>query len=123
MMRTMVKSKIQRLTITDKNLKYQGSLELDSALLRAADILPNEMVQVVNLNNGARFETYIMAAPAGSGKCVLNGAAARLGEVGDEVIVMSTVLVDERVAHNHRIIKVTVDHNNRIIRDNQRRCH
>lgn len=122
-MRTMVKSKIQRLTITDKNLKYQGSLELDSALLRAADILPNEMVQVVNLNNGARFETYIMAAPAGSGKCVLNGAAARLGEVGDEVIVMSTVLVDERVAHNHRIIKVTVDHNNRIIRDNQRRCH
>ena len=76
MLRCLVRSKIQRLVVTDKDLKYEGSLELDSRLMKPADILPGELVQVVNVNNGSRFETYVIAARAGSGACVLNGAAA-----------------------------------------------
>jgi aspartate 1-decarboxylase len=120
MLRRLVKSKIQRLTVTDKNLRYEGSLGLDSALLDAADILPGEMVQVVNINNGERFETYAIKSPAGTGSCVLNGAAARLGEVGDEVIVMSTVLLEDGEARRHRLKKVDVDRRNRIQRDGNR---
>lgn len=118
MFRCLVKSKIQRLTVTDKNLRYEGSLGLDRALLAAADILPGEMVQVVNVNNGARFETYAIAAPAGH--CVLNGGAARLGEVGDEVIVMSTALLEDGAARRFHLKKVNVDGHNRIRRDSHR---
>ncbi len=118
--RILVKSKIQRLTVTDKNLLYEGSLELDSGLMKAADIVPGEMVQVVNVNNGARFETYVIEAPAGSGACVLNGAAARLGETGDQVIVMSSVLVDEADAAGHSLTRVTVDGHNRKTDDSGR---
>jgi len=112
-LRVFVKSKIQRLTVTDKNLLYEGSLELDRALMVAADILPGEVVQVVNVNNGLRFETYVIEAPAGSGACVLNGAAARLGEVGDEVIVMSSVLLEDGDAPGHSLTVVRVDKHNR----------
>ena len=114
MLRCLVRSKIQRLVVTDKNLKYEGSLELDSRLMRAADILPGELVQVVNVNNGSRFETYVIAARAGSGACVLNGAAARLGEVGDEVIVMARAWLADAKARQHRLTRVNVDHRNRI---------
>jgi aspartate 1-decarboxylase len=114
MLRCLVRSKIQRLVVTDKNLKYEGSLELDSRLMRAADIVPAEFVQVVNVNNGSRFETYVIAARAGSGACVLNGAAARLGEVGDEVIVMSLVWLGDAESRQHRLTRVNVDHRNRI---------
>ena len=120
MLRNLVKSKIQRLVITDKNLKYEGSLALDAGLLRLSDILPSEVVQVVNVNNGARFETYAIEAPAGSRQCVLNGAAARLGEVGDELIVMSSVLLDDATARKHRIKVINVDSDNRIKRDRNR---
>jgi aspartate 1-decarboxylase len=120
MLRNLVKSKIQRLVITDKNLKYEGSLALDAGLLRLSDILPSEVVQVVNVNNGARFETYAIEAPAGSHRCVLNGAAARLGEVGDELIVMSSVLLDDAAARKHRIKVINVDGDNRIKRDRNR---
>jgi aspartate 1-decarboxylase len=115
--RPFVKSKIQRLRVTDKNLKYEGSLELDEELLSAADILAGELVQVANVNNGERFETYIIKAPAGSGACVLNGAAARLGEVDDEIIVMSTVLLDEEQGAGHVLKRITVDPDNRIVDD------
>jgi aspartate 1-decarboxylase len=114
MLRCLVRSKIQRLVVTDKNLKYEGSLELDSRLMRAADILPSELVQVVNVNNGSRFETYIIAARAGSGACVLNGAAARLGEVGDELIVMSLAWLTEPECRQHRLKRINVDQRNRI---------
>jgi aspartate 1-decarboxylase len=114
MLRCLVRSKIQRLVVTDKNLKYEGSLELDSRLMRAADIVPGELVQVVNVNNGSRFETYVIAARAGSGACVLNGAAARLGEVADEVIVMSLVWLGDAESRQHRLTRVNVDHRNRI---------
>lgn len=114
MLRCLVRSKIQRLVVTDKNLKYEGSLELDSRLMRAADILPGELVQVVNVNNGSRFETYVIAARAGSGSCVLNGAAARLGEVGDEVIVMALVWLADAEARKHQLTRVQVDQRNHI---------
>jgi aspartate 1-decarboxylase len=114
MLRCLVRSKIQRLVVTDKNLKYEGSLELDSRLMQAADILPGELVQVVNVNNGSRFETYVIAARAGSGACVLNGAAARLGEVGDEVIVMALAWLADAEVRQHRLTRINVDHRNRI---------
>jgi len=114
MLRCLVRSKIQRLVVTDKNLKYEGSLELDSRLMRAADILPGELVQVVNVNNGSRFETYVIAARPGLGACVLNGAAARLGEVGDELIVMSLGWFVESESPPPRLTRINVDHRNRI---------
>ena len=114
MLRCLVRSKIHRLVVTDKNLKYEGSLELDSRLMRAADILPGEFVQVVNVNNGSRFETYVIAARAGSGACVLNGGAARLGEVGDELIVMSLAWLADAESRKHRLTRVNVDHRNHV---------
>ncbi len=115
MLQNFLKSKIQGLKITSKELYYDGSLQLDQALLAAAGILPGEMVQVVNVNNGERFDTYVIAAPSGSGVCALKGAAARLGEVGDELIVMSMVYLAETEAANHRITKVRVDSSNRLV--------
>lgn len=113
--RKFIKSKIQGLRITGKELYYEGSLELDLRLLQAADILPGEMVQVVNVNNGERFETYAIAGRAGSGRCVLKGAAARLGEIGDEIIVMSMTYLDESEWEKYNMIKVRVDAQNRIL--------
>ena len=95
MMRWMCKSKIHRATITEANLDYEGSIAVDEGLLEAADIAPYEMVQVFNLNNGQRFETYAIPAPKGSGEICLNGAAARLGVAGDKVIIISAAFVDE----------------------------
>jgi len=112
--RRFVRAKIQRLRVTDKSLRYEGSLELDAALAEAAGILAHELVQVVNVNNGCRFETYIIPAPPGSGACVLNGAAARLGEVGDELIVMSVVLVEDPVTTPPAFARVLVDEHNRL---------
>jgi aspartate 1-decarboxylase len=82
--------------------------------MRAADIVPGELVQVVDVNNGSRFETYVIAARAGSGACVLNGAAARLGEVGDEVIIMALVWLADAEARKHHLTRVHVDHRNHI---------
>lgn len=113
----MLKSKIQGLRITGKELYYEGSLQLDQLLLKSAKIVPGEIVQVVNINNGERFETYVIPAPEGSGVCCLKGAAARLGEVGDEVIVMSMVYLDEPELSRHRIVKVRVDKNNKIVKE------
>ena len=95
MMRWMCKSKIHRATITEANLDYEGSITIDEILLEEADILPYEMVQVLNLNNGQRFETYAIAGPKGSGMICLNGAAARMGIVKDKVIIISAAFVDE----------------------------
>ncbi len=91
----MCKSKIHRATITEANLHYEGSITVDETLLEAADIVPYEMVQVLNINNGQRFETYAIPGPKGSGVICLNGAAARLGVVGDKVILISCAMVDE----------------------------
>ncbi len=106
MYRFMLKSKLHGATVTDANLKYEGSITIDSDLLDAADMLPHEMVLVVNVNNGARFETYIIPGERGSGEMCLNGAAARLVEVGDTILIMSYGYMsdEEAVKHKPRVI-------------------
>ena len=108
MLRTMLRAKISGLTVTDKQLYYKGSITLDIALLEKADILPGEQVEVLNLHNGERFATYTIKGKRGSGCAVLNGPAARLGEVGDKIIVLCYGLVDgSEAAHvKARIVKV-----------------
>lgn len=108
MLRTMCKSKIHRLTVTEANLNYNGSITLDRALMAAADILPYERVQVVNVTNGARLETYAIEGEAGSGIVCLNGAAARLAAVGDIVIVMSygAYSAEELASFQPRVVHV-----------------
>ena len=99
MFRTICKSKIHGAVVTEANLQYTGSLTLDSLLMRAADLVPYEQVQVVNLNNGSRFETYCIEGTPGSGTVCLNGAAARLAVVGDPIIVLSYAhLAEEELA-------------------------
>lgn len=95
MMRFMLKSKLHMATVTGKNLEYEGSIEIDEELLKAVDLKENELVLVADVNNGARFETYVIKGKAGSGVIALNGAAARLVEVGDKLIIMSFGLFDE----------------------------
>ena len=112
----MFKSKIHRARITDANLMYEGSLELDPELMTAANILEGEKVQVVNVANGERFETYTIKGKPGSGTVCLNGPAARLGQVGDEVIVITYVLLPPDEAERHKPTIVKVDKNNRPIR-------
>lgn len=115
MLLTMLRGKLHRATVTEKNLNYSGSITIDEALLEAADILPGEMVQVVNLNNGARFETYTIAGPRNSGIVALNGAAARLAEPGDKVIVMAYALVPYQEARGLKPRIVLVDEANRVL--------
>ena len=112
---TMFKSKIHRATVTEANLNYMGSITIDEALLEAAEILPNEKVQVVNNNNGSRFETYVIKGERNSGVICLNGAAARLVQPGDTVIIISYALMDSREARTFRPTVVMVDASNRII--------
>ncbi|NJH96752.1 aspartate 1-decarboxylase [Staphylococcus agnetis] len=101
MMRTMMNSKIHRARVTESNLNYVGSITIDQDILDAVDILPNEKVAIVNNNNGARFETYVIAGERGSGKICLNGAASRLVEVGDVVIIMTYVQLDNQELATH----------------------
>ena len=104
----MLRSKIYNATVTGKNLECEGSITIDAKLLRAADMLPNELVHVLNLNNGSRFETYIIEGKPGGGEIFLNGPAARLGEVGDRVIIITYGLVgdDEALMHRPTIVHV-----------------
>ncbi|HNR94976.1 MAG TPA: aspartate 1-decarboxylase [Kiritimatiellia bacterium] len=113
MMRIMLKSKIHRAFITDTKLHYEGSIACDPCLLKAADILPNEKVLVVNLNNGERFETY--AIPGTDGEIGLRGAAARLGHAGDCVIIMAFGLMDSAECASWVPRTVHVDRANRLI--------
>ena len=120
MMRWMCKSKIHRATVTDARLDYEGSIAVDSTLLEAADILPYEMVQVLNINNGERFETYAIPAKNGSGEICLNGAAARLGVAGDKIIIISTAVLPD--ADAGRVVPkiVFVNEKNKIVRQPQK---
>lgn len=114
MTREMFKAKIHRATVTMAELYYEGSITVDKKLLEAADIIPYEKVQVVNLNNGNRLETYALEGEAGSGVICLNGPAARLGTVGDEVIIITYSQMDENEAKKHKPKIVLVDKQNRI---------
>jgi aspartate 1-decarboxylase len=109
----MLRSKIHRATLTGTELGYEGSVTIDRELLDAADLLPGEQVQVLNLNNGQRFVTYVIEAPAGSGTVLLNGPAARLGAAGDLVIVLSYCAVSEEEARSIKPKVVRVDARNR----------
>jgi aspartate 1-decarboxylase len=112
---TVLKSKIHRATITGADLNYEGSISIDKKLMEAAEIVPYELVQVVNLNNGERFETYAIEEAAGSGKVCLNGPAARLGQVGDLVIIISYCMVQFSDAKGVKPKIVKVDSRNKAI--------
>jgi aspartate 1-decarboxylase len=113
--RRMLKSKIHRTVVTDANLHYVGSITIDPDLLAAADILEHEQVAVVDIDNGARFETYAIAGRTGSGDMCLNGAAARLVSPGDRVIVISYADYDQGELEQHEPVVVHVDIANRRI--------
>ena len=113
MLRTLCKSKIHRATITDANLHYKGSITIDEELMELADILPYERVQVVNCNNGARLETYAIPGERGKGEICLNGAAARPGQPGDIVIIISYAIMTDEEARGYRPRIVHVDSRNR----------
>lgn len=102
MLRMMMNSKIHRATVTQADLNYVGSITIDEDILDAVGMLPNEKVHIVNNNNGARFETYIIAGERGSGVICVNGAAARLVQRGDIVIIISYVYVDNVEAKDHK---------------------
>ncbi|MEO1437795.1 MAG: aspartate 1-decarboxylase [Bacteroidota bacterium] len=114
MMIQVFKSKIHRATVTQADLNYVGSITIDEALLEAANILPNERVQIVNNNNGERFETYVIKGERGSGVICLNGAAARRVQVGDVVIIISYAYMDYDKAKTWEPLAVFPDENNLI---------
>ncbi len=114
MLRTVLNGKIHRATVTGADLDYIGSITIDEDLLRAADMLPFERVQVADVTNGARLETYIIAGEPGSGVIQLNGAAAHLVNVGDLVIIMAFAQVEDAEAHGWQPKVVLVDEHNAI---------
>ena len=116
MMRILCKSKIHRATVTEANLNYEGSLTLEPLLMEAAGLVPFEQVHVLNLNNGERFETYLIEGERGSGTVCVNGAAARLVQVGDPVIVLAYALVPEDELSDFTARIVFVDKHNRVVR-------
>jgi aspartate 1-decarboxylase len=113
MRRTLFKSKIHGATLTGTDLHYEGSISLDRDLMEAADLVPSERVQVLNVSTGSRLETYVIEAPAGSGEVRLNGPAAREGHPGDRVIVVSYAEYEESELEDHRPVVVRVDDDNR----------
>ncbi|MDF2563634.1 MAG: aspartate 1-decarboxylase [Massilibacillus sp.] len=114
MLLNLLKAKIHCATVTEANLKYMGSITIDEALLKAANILPNERVQVVNNNNGERLETYVIKGAPSSGVICLNGAAARLVQPGDVVIIMAYAMMEEKEAEHYRPTVVMVDEENKL---------
>ena len=110
----VLKSKLHCVTVTEANLNYMGSITIDEALMEQAGILPNERVQVVNNNNGERLETYTIPGPRGSGVICLNGAAARLAQPGDIVIIMAYAFFQEDEAKTYKPTVVMVDENNHV---------
>jgi aspartate 1-decarboxylase len=115
-MRTMLKSKIHRATVTDGNIDYEGSITIDKKLMEEADMLPYEQVQVLNINNGARFSTYVIEGEAGNGDICLNGAAARLAVKGDLVIILTYTEMSDEEARNHVPKIVQVNEKNEIVK-------
>ncbi len=114
MMRTVLKSKLHRVRVTEANLYYEGSITIDAGLMKKADIIPGEKVEVFNLNNGIRLETYAIEGKENSGVICLNGAAARGGCVGDEIIIVTYFLVEDQEAKSVKAKIINVDERNRI---------
>jgi aspartate 1-decarboxylase len=112
----VLKSKLHRVKVTQAELNYVGSITIDEDLIEAANIIPNEKVQIVNNNNGARFETYVIKGERGSGTVCLNGATARLAQVGDIVIIMSYAYMETEEARAYEPILIFPDANNKLIK-------
>ncbi len=119
MLRQMLKSKIHRATVTHSHLHYEGSLSVDSDLMKEVDLYPSERVFVYNINNGERFETYVIEGEPGSGVIGLNGAAARKGMVGDLIIIVTYGMYSEEELKDHEPKFVVLDETNKI----KRRIH
>jgi aspartate 1-decarboxylase len=115
MYRTIMKSKLHRATVTEANLNYVGSITIDEDLMEIADIYPNERVQIVNNNNGARLETYVIPGDKGSRVICLNGAAARLVQPGDKVIIISYAMLSEEEIKNFQPKIAILNENNEVI--------
>lgn len=115
MLLTFFKSKLHRATVTEANLNYVGSITIDEALMEAANIYPNEKVQIVNNNNGARFETYVIKGERNSGVICLNGAAARLVQPGDQVIIIAYCMINEEEAKDFKPKVVILGDENKIV--------
>ena len=113
---TVLKSKIHRATITGSNLQYEGSITIDNCLLNSANIIPYEQVHVVNVTNGSRLITYAISSEAGTGDIILNGAAARLGSIGDIIIIIAYCSIDEDESQRHIPKVVCVDSKNRFLK-------
>lgn len=112
MYRTMMKSKLHRATVTEANLNYVGSITIDENLMELSELWANEKVQIVNNNNGARFETYVIPGERGSGVICLNGAAARMVQPGDKVIIISYAMMSEQEARSYQPKVVILGENN-----------
>ena len=115
MKRNMLRAKVHRITVTETELEYEGSLTLDQGLMEAADMLPFERVDVYDIANGNRFATYLIAGEKGSGVCCVNGAAAHKVELGDKLILAAYVSVEESVVRDHRPKVVLIDDDNKIV--------
>jgi len=116
MLRTLLKSKIHRATVTEANLQYEGSITIDEKLMRLADIIEGEKVEVLNMNNGHRLETYAIKGKAGTGVICLNGPAARGACAGDIVVILSYVLAEDKEAKDIKAKVIRVNERN-IIKD------
>ena len=114
MTREMLRAKVHRITVTERNVQYEGSLTLDVTLMQACGMVPFEKIDVYDVESGNRFSTYLIAGEAGRGDCCVNGAAAHLVEVGHKLILASYCCVDETRVRNHRPQVVLVDDRNRI---------
>ena len=114
MTREMLRAKVHRITVTECNVEYEGSLTLDATLMQACDMVPYERIDVYDVDNGNRFSTYLIEGAPGSGACCVNGAAARLVEVGHKLIVASYCAVDESEVRGHEPKVALVDARNRL---------
>lgn len=114
MTREMLRAKVHRITVTERNVEYEGSLTLDAGLMKACDMLPYERIDVYDIDNGKRFSTYLIEGEAGSGDCCVNGAAAHLVELGDKLILCAYAAVEESATRAHRPMVVLVDERNRL---------
>ena len=115
MYRQLLRAKIHRVTVTDSNLEYEGSLTIDADLMECAGILPYELVMVSNLNNGERFSTYALAGTRGKGEIILNGPTARKGVLGDKIIIFCYEYFNEDEAKSHTPKVIQVDADNRML--------
>ena len=114
MQRIMLKSKIHRAKVTDSNLGYEGSVAIDASLMETSGIIPFEKVEIYNVTNGNRFETYAIEAPKGSGNVIINGAAAHLAKKDDIIIIASYSVMEDQEAKAHHPVLVYVDEKNMV---------